>query len=101
MSRSALRASGSTRQWRSIRSRILRRDLFICQYCNQEADTVDHVIPRRLGGLDSDDNLVASCKRCNYAKGGRFFESKRTPPTPRSFSNPQNTSISHDQTGSI
>ena len=100
MSRSALRASGSTRQWRSIRSRILRRDLFICQYCNQEADTVDHVIPRRLGGLDSDDNLVASCKRCNYAKGGRFFARDRTPPTPLSFSNPQNTSISHDQTGS-
>ena len=100
MSKSALRSTGSTRQWRSIRNRILRRDLFICQYCNQEADTVDHVIPRRLGGLDSDDNLVASCKRCNLSKGGRFFASQRTPPTPRSFSNPQNTSISHDQTGS-
>ena len=101
MSSSALRPSGSTRQWRSIRSRILRRDLFICQYCNQEADTVDHVIPRRLGGLDSDDNLVASCKRCNLSKGGRFFVGSATPPTPRSFSNPQNTSIAHDQTGSL
>ena len=100
MSKSALRSTGSTRQWRSIRNRILRRDLFICQYCNQEADTVDHVIPRRLNGNDSDDNLVASCSRCNLAKGGRFFVAQRTPPTPRSFSNPQNTSISHDQTGS-
>jgi 5-methylcytosine-specific restriction endonuclease McrA len=78
LSRSALRDSGSTRQWRSIRERILRRDQFICQYCGQEANTVDHVIPRRLGGLDSDDNLVASCRRCNLSKGGRFFVSKRT-----------------------
>jgi len=100
LSKSALRSTGSTRQWRNIRERILRRDAFVCQYCAQEADTVDHVIPRRLGGLDSDDNLVASCKRCNLAKGGRFFVSKRTPPTPRSFSNRQNTSIGHEPIGS-
>jgi 5-methylcytosine-specific restriction endonuclease McrA len=101
MGKSALRSTGSTRHWRSIRSRVLRRDQFICQYCNQEATTVDHVIPRRLGGLDSDDNLVASCSRCNLSKGGRFFVSDRTPPTPRSFSNPQNTSIAHAQTESL
>ena len=100
MGNSALRSTGSTRQWTKIKQRILRRDAFICQYCGQEADTVDHVIPRRLNGNDSDDNLVASCRRCNLSKGGRFFVSTRTPPTPRSFSNPQNTSISHDQTGS-
>ena len=100
MSRSALRASGSTRRWRKIRERVLRAGQFICVYCGQEADTVDHVVPRRLGGNDSDDNLVASCKRCNYAKGGRFFDSARTPPTPRSISNPQNASISHELTSS-
>jgi len=100
LSRSALRDSGSTRHWRSIRERILRRDGYICQYCGQEANTVDHVIPRKLGGLDTDDNLLSACSKCNYSKGGRFFAGRRTPPTPRSFSNPQNTSISHDQTGS-
>ena len=101
LSKSALRSTGSTRQWTKIRQRILRRDQFICFYCGQEATTVDHVIPRRLNGNDADDNLVASCRRCNLAKGGRFFVSKRTPPTPLSLSNPQNTSIAHDQTGSI
>jgi 5-methylcytosine-specific restriction endonuclease McrA len=85
-----------TRTWRKTRERILRRDGYICQYCAQEADTVDHVIPRRLGGLDSDDNLVSACKRCNYSKGGRFFVSHRTPPTPIDLSNRQNTSIGHD-----
>ena len=78
-----------TRTWRKTRERILRRDGYICQYCGQEADTVDHVIPRRLGGLDSDDNLVAACSKCNYSKGGRFFVSKRTPPTPAMFFSPE------------
>ena len=79
MSKSALRSTGSTRQWTKIKQRILRRDQFICQYCGQEADTVDHVVPRRLGGLDNDENLVAACRRCNLAKGGRFFVGRRTP----------------------
>jgi 5-methylcytosine-specific restriction endonuclease McrA len=85
-----------TRTWRKTRERILRRDGYICQYCGQEADTVDHIIPRRVGGLDSDDNLCAACSRCNYSKGGRFFVKHRTPPTPIGISNRQNTSIGHD-----
>ena len=68
LSKSALRSTGSTRQWRKIRERILRSGQFLCVYCGQEADTVDHVIPRRLGGNDSDDNLVPSCKKCNLHK---------------------------------
>ena len=101
MSKSALRSTGSTRQWTKIRERILRRDGYICQYCGQEANTVDHVVPRRLGGNDVDDNLVSACRRCNLSKGGRFFVKHRTPPTPLSLSNPQNTSIPHDQIASI
>ena len=84
-----------TRYWRKARERILRRDQFICFYCGQEADTVDHVIPRRLQGTDSDDNLVAACRRCNFSKSGRFFAERRTPPTPIVSSNPQKGSISH------
>ena len=97
VSKSALRSTGSTRQWTKIRERILRRDGYICQYCGQEANTVDHVVPRRLGGNDVDDNLLSACRRCNLSKGGRFFVKQRTPPTSLSFSNRQNTSIAHDQ----
>ena len=78
LSKSALRSTGSTRQWTKIRERILRRDGYICQYCGQEANTVDHVVPRRLGGNDVDDNLVSACSRCNLSKGGRFFVKHRT-----------------------
>jgi hypothetical protein len=59
------------------------------------------LIPRKLNGLDTMDNLVAACSKCNYSKGGRFFVSAKTPPTPMLVSNPQNTSIAHDQTGSL
>jgi len=55
---------------------ILRRDEFTCQYCGQKVAylTIDHVIPRRLGGMHSWDNLVASCPNCNHRKGGRTLE---------------------------
>ena len=33
--------------------------------------TVDHLIPEKEGGIDSLDNLVASCVLCNSQKGDR------------------------------
>ena len=52
---------------------ILRRDNFVCQYCGQPSArmTVDHVLPRRLGGTHWWDNLVAACPACNHRKGGK------------------------------
>lgn len=92
---SALRANGSTTQWRKIRARIIKRDQSTCQRCGQYGDTVDHIIPRSKNGSDSDDNLQVMCKKCNYSKGGRFFESDRTPMTPLGSFTPENASISH------
>lgn len=52
---------------------ILRRDDYTCQYCGRKMRTLtlDHVIPRRLGGSHSWDNLVAACSPCNRRKGGK------------------------------
>jgi len=55
---------------------ILRRDDYTCQYCGRRAPylTIDHVVPRRLGGEHSWYNLVAACPACNHRKGGRTIE---------------------------
>jgi 5-methylcytosine-specific restriction endonuclease McrA len=52
---------------------ILRRDDYTCQYCGQRilVLTIDHVIPRHLGGQHEWHNLVTACPVCNHHKGGR------------------------------
>lgn len=64
-----------TRTWRKTRERILRRDGYICQYCGQEADTVDHVIPRRLGATSPTSATTARCRRgpATVRRGRRVF----------------------------
>ena len=56
------------------RFNVFLRDAFHCQYCGEHfpADelTFDHVIPRRLGGVTSWENVVAVCSPCNLKKGG-------------------------------
>ena len=56
---------------------IFRRDDYACQYWGTRTDnlTLDHVIPRRLGGAHSWENLVTACRECNHRKGGRMVES--------------------------
>jgi 5-methylcytosine-specific restriction endonuclease McrA len=68
---------------------IFRRDNYTCQYCGQQTKqlTVDHVLPRRLGGSFSWENLVTACPKCNHIKGGRTIEQanmilKNRPSTP-------------------
>lgn len=55
------------------RRNILKRDNHRCQYCgtNHRTLTVDHVIPKNVGGEDSWENLVCACVQCNNRKGNR------------------------------
>lgn len=50
---------------------ILRRDQWICAYCDGPADTVDHIVPKSKGGASSYGNLVAACLECNGYKADR------------------------------
>jgi 5-methylcytosine-specific restriction endonuclease McrA len=58
------------------RREIFRRDNNTCQYCGKRTQdlTIDHVIPRHLGGKHVWNNVVAACPRCNHLKGGRTLE---------------------------
>jgi len=53
---------------------ILRRDAFTCQYCGRDGGermTIDHVIPKSLGGKTIWENVVTSCQTCNRKKGNK------------------------------
>lgn len=55
------------------RKNVLIRDDYRCQYCHtlKGPMTVDHIIPKKMGGSDTWENLVCSCARCNNKKGNR------------------------------
>ena len=54
------------------RFNVFLRDRFSCQYCGSPDNlTFDHVMPRRLGGQSTWENIVAACSPCNLKKGGR------------------------------
>lgn len=45
-----------------------------CIYCGGAAQCFDHVIPKKKGGADSEDNLVPACTACNTAKSDRTLD---------------------------
>jgi 5-methylcytosine-specific restriction endonuclease McrA len=55
------------------RREIFRRDNYTCQYCGRHDTplTIDHILPKRLGGQHIWTNVVAACPSCNHRKGGR------------------------------
>lgn len=57
------------------RKNLFARDNHQCQYCGQTRPvsqlSLDHVVPRSLGGRTTWENIVCSCMKCNSRKGGR------------------------------
>lgn len=47
---------------------ILARDNWICKYCGEYGDTIDHIWPKSRGGPNTWGNLCAACHDCNEAK---------------------------------
>jgi len=58
------------------RLEVFRRDNWRCQYCGSMFHnmTVDHVLPKHLGGQHTWTNLVTACPACNHRKGGRTLK---------------------------
>ena len=59
-----------------LRKAIYERDGYTCFYCGKHVEqmakgelTLDHFIPRALGGPNTLDNLFTACKSCNSRKG--------------------------------
>lgn len=60
------------------RRNLFRRDRNTCQYCGTRFPTeelsIDHVLPRSLGGESAWSNCVVACMACNARKGNRTLE---------------------------
>lgn len=65
----------NTRKRRNKMLRVFIRDDFECQECGSDYDlTVDHIIPKSKGGLDTYSNLETLCRKCNCDKGNKHPE---------------------------
>jgi 5-methylcytosine-specific restriction endonuclease McrA len=59
---------------------LFARDNYRCQYCSKHRNdlgrrdrlTRDHVKPISKGGLNTWDNVVTACTKCNARKGNRL-----------------------------
>ena len=58
---------------RLSRKAVFARDHYQCQYCGRNGVkmTIDHIVPRYMGGTFCWENLVCACHVCNARKGDR------------------------------
>lgn len=60
------------------RKLVLRRDKYTCCYCGQIYSsnklTIDHIIPKSAGGVNSFTNCVTACLLCNRKKANKTLE---------------------------
>ncbi len=56
---------------------VFARDNYMCQYCGSTKRmnlTIDHVIPKALGGLNTYENCTTACYECNQKKADKTLE---------------------------
>lgn len=83
---------------KSTRFAIYHRDGFDCVWCRGVFPpaldgvglTLDHVVPRYLGGSHRPDNLVTSCLSCNAARQERDVPKSCMPKVQRLLAKPVN-----------
>lgn len=81
--------NGSTRRWRAVRARVIRRDP-LCQLglpgCTTVSTTADHIVPFARGGdLYDMSNLRGACFPCNRKKSDRLDEEIESQPSLREW----------------
>ncbi len=67
-------------------ARLIDRDGDRCWYCRgafvpgRRVRTIDHAVPRALGGTDRLENLRLACAQCNHRKASRSEQEYRGSP---------------------
>jgi 5-methylcytosine-specific restriction endonuclease McrA len=55
----------------AVKQSVRERANYLCEYCHSlellsaNRFTIDHIVPRSLGGSDELENLALACRRCN------------------------------------
>lgn len=44
-----------------------------CENLNRESITMEHLIPKSLGGSNAFENLYLACRHCNKSRGNRLL----------------------------
>lgn len=68
-----------------IKEQIQKQDVNYCEYCGRAPLqkyndgkrnflTIDHIIPKHLGGTDDLHNLTIACLDCNRRKGSKLYD---------------------------
>jgi len=64
-----LREAAQKRQdalaWAALKRRVSVRDLKRCRVCLKSGADHHHVLPRSLGGRDTDSNVLLLCRTCH------------------------------------
>ena len=60
---------GYDRQWSAIRDGFLAEHPR-CAQCGSRAEIVHHIVPKKRGGSDDANNLVALCRSCHAKEHG-------------------------------
>lgn len=72
---------GPKRVSKRLRFEVFNRDNHTCRYCGRSAPevelTVDHVVPKVLGGTNRPENLVTACRDCNSGKSSSHPDAER------------------------
>ena len=64
------------KRWNVIRKRILERDSNTCQLCLRKGVSklhIHHILKRREGGSDYDDNLLTVCPPCHRSADTNLY----------------------------
>ena len=92
----------NSRRYKAQRERVFNRDGRICAKCGTDEGEmhIDHIIPRKVGGDHSMDNLQVLCKSCNLRKGAKsdavFLARAATPPVFPGYLSPTQSEIHQD-----
>lgn len=52
---------------------VHERDNWTCAYCGEWGDTIDHIVPKCLGGAETWDNVITACTTCNGKKDDKLL----------------------------